>query len=362
MNIFIWMNYPSHHQSYFFESLIKQNVNLKVGYYAEITEERKNLGWDIGVLNSFEICVKVNEIDSFINEYSNFIHIVPGYGSKFTRKLAIKLSQKNIPWVHWSEKSTPGLRWYRSYLIKKWYAFMVNKYALGALAQGLLAYKDFRRWGIKKEIKYLSYSIKPLVNKLPLKELADFKNGRKAFLYLGRLVELKGVDLLIKAFSKLNNSDWCLIIVGDGNKKEQLKKLAFSLNISDDSIFFHPSVKYDIVDQVIVAADVFVLPSREDGWGVVLNEATSLGIPVIGSSAVGASWHIIKHDENGYRFNSNNVDDLTLCLKKYTNNVSILSRHSFISKQVFEEYSSEKMAENLIKYLEKWTDVSKIND
>jgi glycosyltransferase involved in cell wall biosynthesis len=48
-----------------------------------------------------------------------------------------------------------------------------------------------------------------------------------------------------------------------------------------DGILKDPSVKYDIVDQVIVAADVFVLPSREDGWGVVLNEATSLGIPVI---------------------------------------------------------------------------------
>lgn len=361
MNIFIWMNYPSHHQSYFFESLIKQNVNLKVGYYAEITEDRKNLGWDISVLNNFEFCVKENEIDLFINDYSNFIHIVPGYGSKFTRKLAIKLSQKNINWVHWSEKSTPGIMWYKSFIVKKWYANLVNKYALGALAQGVLAEKDFKRWGIKTEIEHLSYSIEPLSGNIVNSEILKFKRNRFSFLYLGQLVDRKGIDLLIRAFSEIKNDQWCLIIVGNGRDKTKLQKLAKKLNINEERLLFYPAVKSTDISSIINCADIFVLPSRNDGWGVVLNEAASLKKPLIASDMVGAAWHLIENYKNGYRFQSGNYKDLKCQLEKYTSEKKSIDEHGLYSNYLFDKYSSESMAKNLIKIFEKWLNVNKIN-
>src|SRR5690606_34044460 len=158
---------------------------------------------------------------------------------------------------------------------------------------------DLIRWGIRKSIGHLSYSIKPLNDVPALQVLQDFKRNRKAFLYLRRLIHLKGVDILIKAFSLVESEDWCLIIVGNGDKENELLDLIHKLKIPIDRILFHPFVNSVDVNCVLVASDVFILPSREDGWGVVLNEAASLGKPLIASTMVGAAWHLLQEGENG---------------------------------------------------------------
>ncbi|WP_180028523.1 glycosyltransferase [Acinetobacter sp. YH16032] len=353
MKVFIWMNYPSHHQSFFFQTLVEKGVDLKVGYYEKITEERKKMGWNEFSFNDYEIQVDLHQVDDYLNSYKEYIHILPGYGSSFTRTLCMKLSNKKIKWAHWSEKSTPGLRWYRSYFVKKWYAYMVNNYALGAFSQGKLAELDFIRWGIKKEIAHLSYSIKPLAVSKENHEIINFKGDRKAFMYLGRLIHLKGVDLLLKAFSHIKNEDWCLIIVGDGCDKKKLVNLSIHLGL-DKNILFCPSVSSNDVGEILSAADVIVLPSREDGWGVVLNEAASLGKPIIASDMVGASWHLIEDGQNGYKFKSNNFKDLQIKMEIYTNEKISLLDHGSHSLKLFKKFNSEAMANNLINALDKW--------
>lgn len=361
MNIFIWMNYPSHHQSHFFDTLIKYDVNLRVGYYAEITNDRKDLGWDVNTLKPFESHVTAAEMDDFLSKYSNFVHIVPGYGSRFTRKLAIHLSQKSINWVHWSEKSTPGLWWYKSFLIKKWYANLVNKFALGALAQGILAEKDFRRWGIKKDIKHLSYSIKPLISYGGNENISKFKIDKLAFLYLGQLINRKGVDLLLKAFSEIEDDKCCLIVVGNGSNEIKLKDLANKLNIRADKLLFHPAVSSKDISSIMSLADVFILPSRNDGWGVVLNEAASLSKPMIASDMVGAAWHLIENGKNGYRFKSGDYKDLKTKMEYYTKTENLINEHSLYSHVLFDQYNSDAMAENLISYLSTWLNSNEDN-
>lgn len=354
MKIFIWMNFPSHHQAYFFQTLVNSGVNLKVGYYGELSVDRQKLGWQHHNLQKYELVATLNDVDRIINTHSDFIHIVPGYGSGFTRQLAIKLSKNSIKWLHWSEKSTPGIFWYKSYFVKKWYASLVNKYALGALSQGVLAENDFKRWGISKEIKHLSYSIRPLVEVNGYKELIDFKKNRKAFIYLGQLIHRKGVDLLIKAFASTNDDNWCLIIVGSGSDEIKLKKTAEKLNISKDRIIFLPSIEAENINKVLTVADVFILPSRNDGWGVVLNEACSMGKAIIASDMVGASWHLIEEGKNGYRFKSNNSQDLYSKMMLYIENKDLEKKHGEYSRYLFDQYSSEKMVENLKAYLDEW--------
>ena len=355
MNLIIWMNYPSHHQSHFFYTLNQNGFNLKVFYYSKISEERKLQGWTTNKLQEYESFINAKSLAKILDDSKQYVHIVPGYGSGFTRNLAVELSKRNIKWVHWSEKSTPGWRWYKSYIVKKWYAYYINRYALGALAQGKLAEDDFRRWGIKKNIGHLSYSIKPL-NEVPaLKTLQDFKQNRKAFLYLGRLINLKGVDILIKAFSLVKSEDWCLILVGNGDKENELMDLIHKLKIPANKILFHPFVNSVDVNQVLVAADVFILPSREDGWGVVLNEAASLGKPLIASTMVGAAWHLIHEGENGFKFKSNDEYDLFSKMKKYIDNPDLAINQKSNSIEIFNSYSSEVMAKNLLNYLVEWS-------
>lgn len=354
MKVFIWMNYPSHHQSFFFKTLVEKGVDLKVGYYEQIAEERTKMGWNEFSFNSYEMQVDFHKLDDYLDSYKEYVHILPGYGSNFTRTLCIKLSRKKIKWAHWSEKSTPGLRWYRSYFVKKWYAYMVNNYALGAFSQGKLAELDFIRWGIKKEIAHLNYSIKPLVVRKEYQEIINFKGNRHAFLFLGQLIHRKGVDLLLRAFSNISNENWCLIIVGGGDLKSELESLVKKLKISNQRVLFYPSVNSDEIPDILASADVFVLPSRNDGWGVVLNEAASLEKPIIASNTVGAAWHLIEDGQNGYKFKSGDFSDLQRKMEIYTNEKVSLVNHGAYSLKLFKKYNSDAMANNLVGSLGKW--------
>jgi glycosyltransferase involved in cell wall biosynthesis len=75
-----------------------------------------------------------------------------------------------------------------------------------------------------------------------------------------------------------------------------------------------------MIQSRIALADVLVLPSRWDGWGMVVNEALTAGVPVIVSDRCGAA-DLIQHGVNGFVFRSEDVDGLRQCLRKFLDNV-----------------------------------------
>ena len=118
----------------------------------------------------------------------------------------------------------------------------------------------------------------------------------KRILFVGRLMEVKGVDVLIKAFSKfLENdslSDYALDIVGDGPELDSLLHLARQEQI-EEKIVFHGSKQRNEIADFYANADLFVLPSKttalgeKEGLGLVVLEAMMSGGPVIGTGCGG---------------------------------------------------------------------------
>lgn len=94
-----------------------------------------------------------------------------------------------------------------------------------------------------------------------------------------------------------------------------------------------------------MAADLFVFPTREDIWGLVVNEALSYGLPVITTNKCLAGVELIEHGENGYIISTNNVKDLSKYINcffsKETNRVRFVKN----SLKIIEEYTIEKMVE-----------------
>lgn len=106
--------------------------------------------------------------------------------------------------------------------------------------------------------------------------------------YVGRLVEEKGIDLLINAAATLAG-DWRLVIVGGGPERDALAALAAALGISD-RVTFEPQVPSTEMPSLYPRLDALVLPSRtrpnwKEQFGRVLVEAMSSGVPVVGSSS-----------------------------------------------------------------------------
>jgi glycosyltransferase involved in cell wall biosynthesis len=145
--------------------------------------------------------------------------------------------------------------------------------------------------------------------------LFDNLSGKKIVLFVGRLVEQKGVDSLIKAFGNLSRDrpNLMLCVVGDGPMKPYLHRLSLKLNITDKILWFN-YVPHDIIPYLYASSTVFVLPSSIEPLGIAILEAMASGKPVI-STKVGGIPDIISDGVNGILVEPNNVPALESALR-----------------------------------------------
>ena len=103
------------------------------------------------------------------------------------------------------------------------------------------------------------------------------KNGL-IYIYVGQMIDRKGVDLLISSWKHHHDTypDDFLLLVGDGNRMESLKKLGGN----DSNIIFTGAIDYDNIHRYYAIADAFVIPTLEDNWSLVVPEAMACRLPV----------------------------------------------------------------------------------
>lgn len=150
------------------------------------------------------------------------------------------------------------------------------------------------------------------IDKAYLIKASEYQYQKKdvvSFLYVGRVIPLKGVDNLIHAFNAaiLKNPSIQLTIIGnspDENYLNQLKNYALS------QVQFLPFMETSELRKYYLESDVFVFPTRYDPWGLVINEAISLGLPVISSNKSISASELIQNGVNGFLYDSENVADL----------------------------------------------------
>lgn len=113
-------------------------------------------------------------------------------------------------------------------------------------------------------------------------------------LAIGKLIPQKGFDLAIKAFAQIAQRypEWTLTILGEGEMRSELEKLCMELDL-EDRVFMPGIVKN--VDAHLRKADIFILPSRFEGFPITLCEAMACGVPVIASNCLSGPREII-HD------------------------------------------------------------------
>jgi glycosyltransferase involved in cell wall biosynthesis len=132
-----------------------------------------------------------------------------------------------------------------------------------------------------------------------------------SMLYVGRLSPEKDVGSLVTAHSKLlhDHPDLVLNIVGSGAEESQLRELSRAFGISHAVNFLGPLEGRDLKAQYL-AADVLVLPSQSEPWGLVVNEALAYGCPVVVSDRCGCVPELVVEGVTGYTFRAGDADDL----------------------------------------------------
>jgi glycosyltransferase involved in cell wall biosynthesis len=133
---------------------------------------------------------------------------------------------------------------------------------------------------------------------------------RRYFLFSGRLVSVKRVDLLIDAFSGLAaiRPEWDVLITGDGVLGPELRR-----RIPEElqsRLIWTGFLEQDQLSVAYHAADVLVLPSDREPWGLVVQEAMAAGLAVIASDVVGAAHELITDETEGRLFSAGSVQAL----------------------------------------------------
>ncbi len=164
-------------------------------------------------------------------------------------------------------------------------------------------------------------------------------------IFSGKLISRKGCDLLLKSIAICNNyknfkNEFKFTIVGDGvniKKYIEYKKINELTNVKFVGFKNQNSIK-----KYYCKSKILILPSREENWGLVINEAMSARNMIISSDIVGASKDLVRNNYNGYTFINGDYRDLAkkiLKVYKKKNNIDRFCNNSFklISSWTFKE-------------------------
>jgi glycosyltransferase involved in cell wall biosynthesis len=130
-------------------------------------------------------------------------------------------------------------------------------------------------------------------------EARGLSSNRRRFLFSGRLVSLKGVDLLLAAFARAAGRlmDWDLVIAGTGPLESQLRSMV--PEHLEKRVRFLGFLQEAEMRQCYRSCDVLVHPAQYEPWGLVINEAIASGMAVIATDVTGAAVDLVLNRVNG---------------------------------------------------------------
>jgi glycosyltransferase involved in cell wall biosynthesis len=290
-----------------------------------------------------------------------FIGANIGHIGTYVAFLVSRLRRK--PFILWDET------WYWPETIIRMLAWpfikiMVDK-AEAIVAPGSKSKEFFVSLGAKPIKVYIA----PNTSEIRIRRELDVESRRlkrklgledkKIVLYFGRLAERKGLYFLIKAFDKLRKeiSDTFLLVCWTRPSEEKLKnvyeKLCIELGIKN--VLFARFTEEEDRDLYYSLADVFVLPAIKTNlgteiWGLVLNEAMSVGKPVVTTRAVGAAYDLIKDGVNGFLVPDKNSEALYKAIKSIVSDPYNKERMGLQSLKILSDgFAYEHMVHGFVK-------------
>jgi glycosyltransferase involved in cell wall biosynthesis len=155
------------------------------------------------------------------------------------------------------------------------------------------------------------------------------------------MIARKGLDHLLTAFSTLPDNTRLLLVGREAELPQMLAALTPSMR---ERVRYAGFQAPDALPKFFAQADVFVLPSRYDGWGVVVNQALGAGLPIITSDQVGAAHDLLREGENGFTFPAGDANALASAMHRYATNPDLARAHEEASRRASDDWTPERGA------------------
>lgn len=365
MKILFLTNIPSPYRVEFF-SLLGEKCDLTVIYELEYATNRDKK-WRVDVKKTYkEIFLNAKRILSdggfsfkilkYLNKEYDFI-IVGTHGTPIAKLAMIYMRIKKIPYIlNLDGALTYTLRTKNKInLFFRKMMFQGAKYYLTTNDESIKYLKSF---GIKEDkiFKYRFSSIlkKNIIDKIInsyekniLKMSLGIKE-EKIILSVGQFIYRKGFDVLLKSKDYID-SNIGLYIVG-GEATEEYNRLIEDYDLKN--VYFLGFKSKKELEKYYKVSDVFVLPTRHDEWGLVINEALAKGLPVITTNHCGAGLELIKNITNGFLIAVDDIKLLSECISNILNNKKLRYNMQINNLLVAQKYTIENMVDDHIKILE----------
>jgi glycosyltransferase involved in cell wall biosynthesis len=289
--IIFWQPIDSPHQDAFLEAVAEQFPGeVILGVERPFAPERAAQGWPApqhSLVKVVNISSPANHAALAAHTGPDSLHVFSGFFSHplvWSGFRSLAPSQAKLAIYSEAPEQPPLTGWLKR-LRGRWLAARWSSRVAFVLAVGGIGCEFFSAIGFPKS-KIIPFGY--YVAETPAPAAQREHDGVFRFISAGQLIHRKGIDLLIRACATLPQTGWQLDVYGDGPERPSLERLSSSLQLSD-RISFRGTLPNDRLRAAIAAADCAVLPSRFDGWGMLVNEALAVGTPIICTSACGSA-------------------------------------------------------------------------
>lgn len=314
INIGFVTNIPSPYRIPLFNDIAgRDEVNLTV-YFMDVTE--KNRSWEVAPMEwEFDhvfldgstwysdvldrsVAVNWGVIPRF-RKRSHDVIVVGGYNHTTCWVTLAYSKFSGTPVVPWNGTWSGSIRLDNPLVNTLRQAFARSGQAW--IAYGSRAATALSSWGADENRIFEAMNTVDIAQFAEQSKQVSHQDGGDEFelLYCGQLIERKNVETVISALSTISANDISLRIIGDGPEEKTLRRQA---DEADIQVTFEGFVPRDELYRYYTRADVLVLPSTEEVWGLVVNEALACGTPALVSTKCGCAPDLIREGFNGNTF------------------------------------------------------------
>jgi len=356
MNVLYLTNIPSPYRVDFFNELAG---SCKLTVWFEASNEA-NRQWEVkldgaGFAYKFLPGITLG-LDKHVNwtvlkelRQSTFDLYVLGCYSSPTEMAVIRwLKARKRPFLLNTDGGFPG----RENRLKRWLKRSLISSAAGWLSSGtngtayLLHYgaKSGRIWEYPfSSSAFTEEQLRPFTRE----EKERFKRSHglkeRVLLSVGQFIERKGFEELLAAYGSLDNGGTSLVLIGGGPLKERYERMIRDKRLRN--VHLLEFMGADSLTAFYRSADVFVLPTRYDVWGLVLNEALAFGLPIVTTRGAGAAYSLVEHGVNGFVTAVGDMAGLARNCRTLLRDESLRQRFRLAALKKAEDYTVARMAE-----------------
>ncbi len=265
-----------------------------------------------------------SNVSAALEKFSPDVIVCGGYNYVASWQSAVWAKRRHVPFLLWAESTVRDQRSGGVLLESMKSAFM--KYCDGFIVAGASSFEYLRSFGLPEANIYTAPNA---VDTDLFAQIAAATRGNSAFhrqdlglpprfvLFVGRLIPDKGVFDLLRSYGDLDpgvREELSLVFVGDGMARRELEKQA--ANIYPGRVDVAGFLQRQSLARCYALADMFILPTHTDPWGLVVNEAMACGLPIICANVAGCVPDLVKNGWNGITFPAEDTAALTDAMMK----------------------------------------------